>query len=495
MTAVRQESGGGQEPAIEVAAEVREGRYGAKVAAVEPGGAGLIPLDERHGRPLDLFWTWMSPNLEFATVFVGVIAVLFFHQTLWQAVLGIVVGTALGSLTQGLLSVRGPELGVPQMVLSRIGFGFLGNILPAGINAVVAGIGWFAVNSVSGAFALATLLHLPKLLSLVIVVAAQVVVAFFGHNLVHVFERYAFPVLALAFLLATVYTLAKADPGAASGGGGIGGFLLTVGAAFGYAAGWNPYATDYTRYLPPGTNRRSVALWPALGIFISCVVLEVAGAASATIAGGSSDNPTAAFTGHLPTFVADLTLLAIAIGAISANVLNIYSGAMSFLALGIRLPLGLRRAIVAIGFGVIGFLLAWSGLSDAGKKYEDFLLVISYWIGPWLGVYFADWYLRRGRRVDGFLFDRRHNPWAGAAAMALGMALSIWLFSNQSEYVGPVPGHHPDFGDITFEVGFAVAALAYLLFFRLQKDRAEEVLVIPASTAAPGTDVSPGAGT
>src|SRR2546428_814980 len=169
---------------VEVTAEVREGTYGARVAAVEPGGAELIPLDERHGRPLDLFWTWMSPNLEFATVFVGVLAVLVFHQTLWQAVLAIVVGTALGSLTQGLLSVRGPVYGVPQMVLSRIGFGFRGNILPAGINAVVAGIGWFAVNSVSGAFALATLLHLPTLLSLVIVVAAQVVVAFFGHNLV-----------------------------------------------------------------------------------------------------------------------------------------------------------------------------------------------------------------------------------------------------------------------------------------------------------------------
>ncbi|MEN3308394.1 MAG: hypothetical protein V7603_4596 [Micromonosporaceae bacterium] len=452
-----------------VPGEVREGHYGAKVTAVEPGGAEFIPLDERHGRPLDLFWTWMSPNLEFATVFVGVISVLYFQQTLWQAVLGIVVGTALGSATQGLLSVRGPVYGVPQMVLSRIGFGFLGNILPAGINSVVAGIGWFAVNSVSGAFALTTLLHLPKLLSLVIVVAAQVVVAFFGHNLVHVFERYAFPVLAVCFLLATVYSLAKADPAAAKGGGGIGGFLLTVGAAFGYAAGWNPYAADYTRYLRPDSDRRAVALWPALGIFISCVVLEVAGAASATIAGGASDNPTAAFTGHLPTVVADLTLLAIAVGAVSANVLNIYSGAMSFLALGIRLPLRLRRAIVAITFGVIGFFLAWSGLSDAGVKYENFLLVISYWIAPWLGVYLTDWYLRRHHRVEGLLFDRRHSPWAGAAAMALGMGLSIWLFSNQTEYHGLVVRSHPGLGDITFEVGFAVAALAYALFFRLQR--------------------------
>jgi purine-cytosine permease-like protein len=315
---------------------------------------------------------------------------------------------------------------------------------------------------------------------LLIVVALQVVVAFFGHNLVQVFERWAFPVLAIAFIIAVAYTFAHADPGAAKGGGGIGGFLLTVGAAFGYAAGWNPYATDYTRYLKPDTDKKAVGLWAGLGVFVSCVVLELAGAASATIAGGTSDNPTANFTGHLPTWAADITLLAIAIGAVSANVINIYSGAMSFLALGIKLPLALRRAIVAAVFGVIGFFLAWYGLKDAGENYENFLLVISYWIGPWLGVYFTDWFLRRGKQVDGFLFDRKHNPWAGFVAMAVGMAVSIYLFSNQTEYTGPVPSHVKAFGDSTFEVGFIIAAVVYWIGFQLQGDKnTEERLVIP----------------
>ena len=31
----------------------------------------LIPEGDRHGRPLDLFWTWTSPNLEFATVVIA----------------------------------------------------------------------------------------------------------------------------------------------------------------------------------------------------------------------------------------------------------------------------------------------------------------------------------------------------------------------------------------------------------------------------------------
>src|SRR5579871_3562271 len=87
---------------------VREGTYGSTVFEVEPGGAEFIPLNERHGRPLQLFWTWTSPNLEFATIFVGVIAIEFFGLNFWQSVLAIVVGTAAGSVTQGLLSARGP---------------------------------------------------------------------------------------------------------------------------------------------------------------------------------------------------------------------------------------------------------------------------------------------------------------------------------------------------------------------------------------------------
>src|SRR3954464_5516410 len=93
---------------VALVAALREGDYGTRVGAVEPGGAEFIPLTERHGRPLQLFWTWMSPNLEFATVFVGVISVLFFGQTFWEAVAAIAVGTALGSLTHALLSARGP---------------------------------------------------------------------------------------------------------------------------------------------------------------------------------------------------------------------------------------------------------------------------------------------------------------------------------------------------------------------------------------------------
>ncbi len=452
---------------------VREGDYGEKITTVEPGGAEFIPLHERHGRPIQLFWTWTSPNLEFATVFVGVLAVALFGLSFWQSVLAILLGTAAGSLAQGVLSARGPEHGVPQMVLSRLGFGYWGNILPAGLNSITAGIGWFAVNSVSGTFALNTLTHMPKILCLIIIVAAQIAIAYFGHNLVHAFERYAFPVLAVIFVIATVWILAKSHPGAAHHTL-PGGFLLTTGAVFGYAAGWNPYAADYTRYFPPATSKKAIGWWSAAGLFLSCVVLETAGAASATAAtaGASLGDPTGTFTGHLPTGLADATLLAIALGAICANVLNIYSGAMSFVAMGVRLPLALRRAIVALGFGVIGFIVAITGLHDAGAKYTDFLLIISYWIAPWLAVMFCDQFLYRRRSLaeeEGLLFDKQYSNWAGPVAMVAGVVLSVWLFSNQTKYIGPIPKHVPSVGDLTFEAGFVITAVVYLTWHALAR--------------------------
>ena len=481
-------------------AEVREGDYGTKITAVEPGGAESIPQSERHGRPLNLLWTWTSPNFEFATVFVGVIPVIFFGETFLQSVLAIVLGTALGSVTMGFLSARGPRYGAPQMILSRIGFGYFGNWLPAGINSVVAGIGWFAVNSVSGTLALHALAGgIPEVVCLLIIVLLQIVIAFVGHNLVQAFEKYAFPVLMLIFLAITVVAFSKATPGAVVGGvgglGGMGGFLISFGAAFGYAAGWNPYASDYTRYLPADVSRKAVGFYAGFGVFASCVLLELGGAAAATIgfttsgqypgaAGGWFTNPTAAFVGVAPHWLADATLLAIALGAVAANVLNIYSGAMSFLALGIKIPFSLRRALVALVFGVAGFFLAWSGLSDAGAKYNAFLLIIAYWIGPWLGVFFADQVLRRGQSVDHLLYDRKHNPVGGFVAMLVGGAVSIWLFSNQNpgdglpSYVGLVPKHHPAFGDLTFEVGTVLAALVYWAFYSFEKRKT------PAAPAA-----------
>ena len=124
----------------------------------------------------------------------------------------------------------------------------------------------------------------------------------------------------------------------------------------------------------------------------------------------------------MPVVIRDLTLLAIAVGAIAANALNIYSGAMSFLAAGIKIPFALRRAIVALGFGVLGFFIAWSALADAGTKYENFLLVIAYWIAPWLGIVLADRLLRRGTEIASLVPDTARSTATRPGVISLVVA-------------------------------------------------------------------------
>ncbi|MFE3855469.1 purine-cytosine permease family protein [Streptomyces griseorubiginosus] len=438
--------------------------YGDKVIAVESAGSEPIPESERHGGPLQLLWTWASPNIEFATVFIGVIAVLFFGLSFWQATAAIVLGTALGALTQGVLSLDGPRFGVPQMVVGRLSFGYFGNILPAAANGLVAGVGWFAVNSVSAAFALNTLTGLRPLPSLLLVVAAEILIGFIGHNFVHVFEKYAFPALAVIFLLAGVWTFKDAHLGGGGTGGGVGGFLLAFSAAWGYAAGWNPYASDYSRYLPRTANKARTVLYPALGLFLSVSVVAVIGAASATIVSPKDATPTAAFTGHLPGWLGDLVLIAIILGAVSANALNVYSGAISIASFGLNLPAWLSRSVLVVVSGVAGTAAAWASLSDAGAAYEAFLLVIAYWVAPWLGVVLVERLLRpqgSDEFLSGRLTDRTFANWPGLAALLLGVAVSVPLFSNQEDYVGYVPEHWPSFGDITPVVGFVVSAVLY----------------------------------
>lgn len=454
-----------------------DGTYRDRIVAVEPGGNEFIAEADRHGRPSQLLWTWASPNLEFATIFLGVLAVSYFGMNFWQAAAGIIVGAGLGAVAHFFLSARGPQLGVPQMVSGRLAFGYKGNAVPSTLMAVTAGVGWFATNSISAAFALSTLLGIGPLLALVLVVVVQTALAFFGHNLVQAFERWAFPVLAVIFAITSVLIMTKADLGAPAldgGVGGLGGFLLTVGTTFGYVAGWAPYAADFSRYLPTSVSPLRTGLFAAAGLFGACTILAIVGAASVTIVTASAtDNPTDAFTSSLPGWLAAATLLAIAIGAVAANAINVYSAGMAFVTTGVRLPAHIARALATAFFGLAGFLVAWWALADAATSYKSFLFLIAYWVGPWLGVVFADQFLRRGHRVDGFLYDRNYSNWPGLLSFLIGLVVSFLLFCNQELFVGYVVRAVPELGDIGFFVGFLLAAGSYLVLCRSKIDAAK----------------------
>jgi NCS1 family nucleobase:cation symporter-1 len=66
--------------------------------------------------------------MEFATVLVGVLvgvlAVLVFGLSFWQAVAALVVGNLAGAVLHGVLTSWGPPSGLGQMALGRKAFGY-----------------------------------------------------------------------------------------------------------------------------------------------------------------------------------------------------------------------------------------------------------------------------------------------------------------------------------------------------------------------------------
>ena len=249
---------------------------------------------------------------------------------------------------------------------------------------------------------------------------------------------------------------------------------------FGYTAGWNPYAADYSRYLPAAAAKRA-GIFAGLGNFLSSTALQVAGAAAVTavgVANWDGANPTGSYISLMPGWLGGITLLAIFIGAISANALNLYSAAMSFAAVGLRLPTAFGRAVIAVVVGLAGLVVAIFALSHV-EAYEGFLLVIAYWIAPWLGVVFADRLLDKttsGRTGDITPFtSTSHVNLAGPIAMAVAMVVSIFFFSNQQLYVGVLASAIPAIGDITFIVGFVLAFALYAVLRPVLNKRAAGV--------------------
>jgi NCS1 family nucleobase:cation symporter-1 len=191
-------------------------------------------------------------------------------------------------------------------------------------------------------------------------------------------------------------------------------------------------------------------------------------------------NPTADFTNTLGGWGA-LTLLAIVIGSISANVLNVYSGAMSFLAMGFKLGFKSRRAIMVVLAGVFGGIISYNGVADhnVAVQLENFLLVVSYWVAPWIAIVLTERILSKGKNAGERALAPK-NSWAGAAAFVIATAFSIWGFASQVAYKGPIAlaihhvtlpdGFIVDTPDLTALVGFVLAAVLFVVFRNVDKN-------------------------
>ncbi|HEX3218509.1 MAG TPA: cytosine permease [Candidatus Limnocylindria bacterium] len=449
----------------------REGDF-----TVEGHGMEPIPEGARYGSVGRVFTVWFTPNLVPAAFFIGLLASADFLQVgFLGGLIAIIIGNLLGSALVGWLSTMGPATGMAQMPLSRLAYGK--SIVVPGLLNWLSCIGWDGINSVFGAAALSILTGLPFVVSLIIIVLCQGALGIIGYEGIHTFEKYMAIVLGAMFVVVTIAILGQASTGLARTDGftgldQLGALVLYASIAASFVVAWGLYASDYSRYLPPTTDRSRVFWWTVLGLTLAAGWIEVLGllVADKAAASGAVDTINNILSGSI---LAPLAMIAIAIGTVAVNAMNDYTGSLSLQAAGLKVP----RVYSAIAVAILGFFFTlYLNSGDLVGKFEGYLLFIIYWVTPWIGVVLADWLLR-GRRADvSGLTDYASLPsgWQGLLALVVGFVVSLPFGTSTfgqeiADGTGlPINAFAPTlhYADVAYVVGFIVSFGLYWILAR-----------------------------
>lgn len=429
--------------------------------AVESKGIAQVTPEEAYGKPSSLFGLWMAVNVEFATITTGAIATGVFGLSLMDAIIAILSANVIGCLLLGLFSTYGVDYGLPMMILCERWFGRLGNRILSFLN-FLNGFSWFAINTVIGAYFVYRVLGIGLVAGIVGLTIIQVLIAIIGHDFIIKAEKAFFYFLTVVFLILSVLTaihlphLPVADPKKLAEVGGVSGaMLLTISIMLSWLGGWILYSGDYSRYLCYRDDRAAIkrrVFWNAtLGCFISSTWLEIAGA----FIGGSValNNPSDLFSAWIPLWFRAPLIIAIVIGTISPNVMNIYSAGLSALASGIRI----KQYQAAILTGAAGLVISLLGYQNFYKHYELILFFLGYVVFPRFPVMVIGHLRPRSARWPGI-----DAASMGFASWLIGVLCSVPFWNQYPVFVGPFAAAHPQFGDISFFVGAFAAAIAYL---------------------------------
>ena len=442
---------------------------------IEGHGIEPIPESSRYGSVNRVFTVWFTPNLVPAAFFLGLLASAGFLQVgFTTGLIAIIVGNLVGSVLVGLLAQMGPATGMAQVPVARLPYG-KSIVLPGMLNWVSC-IGWDGINSVFGAAALTVLTGLDFLISLVILVVAQAMLAVIGHEAIHTFQKWMAIVLGIMFAILTVAIAGQASTGLGRGDGftgldQVGAFVLYASIVASFVVAWGLYASDYTRYLAPTASRSRIFWFTVLGLTLSAGWIETLGLLVADQAsGGAVDTINGLLSGSV---LAPMAMIAIAIGTVAVNGMNDYTGSLSLQAAGVRVP----RVASALVVAVLGFFFTlYLNSGDLLTKFENYLLFVIYWVTPWAGVVLADWWLR-GRKADVSKlanFASLPSGFAGLLALVVGFVVSLpfgtSVFGQEiADATGlPINAYAASlhYADIAYLVGFVVSFGVYWVVAR-----------------------------
>lgn len=438
---------------------------------VEAAGIDHIPEVQRHGRPSNQFTIRFSPVIYLAPIFLGGAAIPL-GLGLTGSITAIVIANLLGSIAAGLCAGMGPKLGMPQLVQSRASFGYVGNYIPA-ILASLLFIGYSTVGTIVGAKAMQTLLGLPFPPIAIAVGIASILLAVYGYELLHVTGKWVtwIGILLLVIVtgLALVHGVGAGATPTLTGTSWWLAWLLQFTVIFSFTVSWMLYASDYSRYLPVETKFGHVAGYASSGLFLGSTWMMVLGAFLVSISptGGALE----AFKVVLPTALVWLVLISLTITSVTHNSVNLYSCSMAGLTW--DFPLKRSSTVIVAGF-IVCILAVVLGGSEFLENFSAFLILMSYFMLPWLAIRLIDFFWKRSHtEAPVEAFYRREGRfgrvrWHGLGAFLIAIAVSI-PFMSSSVYSGPIANALKG-ADISYFVSFAVAAAIYIFVKHAEPD-------------------------
>lgn len=452
-----------------------------RVWSIEQHAIEPIPASDRHGTPMELFKMWIGANINYVVVVTGSL-VYAAGLDIWQSLTAILVGNLIGCTVLGLSSIMGPRTGSAGIVTSRTSFGQAGAILPMAISLVSA-LSWFSIQSVVATQGLEELFRLGGMsgpilvwVALAIVLAAEILLAVFGHATIIAAEKWIAGVLAVLFAGLAVFAVRHVSSSALALGpphhASFAIWLVAVGIVFAYPIGWANFAADYSRYFPAAVGWKKIALCAGGGQFVALVFCQIIGVFFAiAVHGALGGEPVSELRALLPTWFMVPFLLAIILGGIAANVPNGYTAALGMLAL--RIPITRLTSLAVIALFTLGVRIVTVYYGHFYEVYETFLGYLVFWTTPWAAIVIVDYFIRHGtyntydlmRWGAGEYWYSRGISWAGVVAFTLGLAASVAL-SNSPTFASPLSTRYLGGADLSGEAGLLVPAALYYLLAR-----------------------------
>ena len=425
--------------------------------SVETHGIAPVPGDRRYGTPRRLFTVWFAPQVNMTGVFTGALAIVL-GLGFWLGLLAMVIGTVLGSLVVGYLSTWGPRTGTAQLPASRMAFGG-GVLLPAALQWL-SSIAWDALVGLFGGETLALLLGVPFWAGVLIVLGVQGVVGYFGYEVIHRVQAVLTVVLFVTFVVFAVKLVGGHDvvtPATVQGADLVGTFVLMVTISFSLAVSWASYASDFSRYLPAESSRISVFAYTFAGILTAYVFVQGIGVAAGELVSEQTAEGVRSVMGG--GFLGGLALLIIALASIGSGVMNDYSGSLALQTLGVRV----RRPLSSVVVTVLAFgLILWLHAADTATRFQNLLLLVSYWVPAFVAIVAVDWWIRRrGRDVIDPALERTTGSDAIAALVTFVVAFAVAIpFMHTTVFVGSLAERWHG-ADIAYFVNFLAALVLY----------------------------------